>query len=618
MTAVAGTVDLDGGIPESEDLDHLLCSMSQWGPGAWRQAAPGARFGWLGARGALPRLCANSAVLITAKARLDNRDELSRLLQINNPDHSPCSDDELLVRAFEQWGEACPERLNGDWTLAAWAPGKRRLFLARDHFGNTSLYYARFGNRIAFASDISALGSLRWLPRRLNETRIASLLAGGGADNPSSTVYQDILAVPPAHVVAIEGGHERTTRYWRVEDTPDSAPAEPLARAGILRETLRAAIASRLAGAGSVGAMLSGGLDSGAVTAFAAEYLQRHGRRLTAFTSVPAFSAPASGRGGAPTDEGPGAGAVVRAFDSIDHVLVPARTVSPVAGIRRALTILGEPSVAAANLGWITDLMSDARTRSVDVMLTGQVGDFVMAGRPLAPSWRRDWSGRRYRVMARRLAPNWLLRLRSVEWKPWRLADAPWAAFSVINSDFARETELAQRLRDVGRDPWNLKPAWDGPSSVARQSMSDVGALWSRLGASHDITVLDPLQDRRVMELMFSAPRPVEAGDTSRWLFRQSLVDVVPEPVRLSRSKGVQSADIVGRLVASWVELEEALALAEASPLARRCLDLRYCRMLAESLRSRLEPSQAMGAAMLLVNGLSMALFLAETWEHGH
>ena len=80
----------------------------------------------------------------------------------------------------------------------------------------------------------------------------------------------------------------------------------------------------------------------------------------------------------------------------------------------------------------------------------------------------------------------------------------------------------------------------------------------------------------------------------------------------MSRSKGIQSADVVERLVASWTEVEEALALAEASSLARRYIDVPYCRVLAESLRSPQPPAQARRRASMLLQGISTALFLAE------
>ena len=227
-----------------------------------------------------------------------------------------------------------------------------------------------------------------------------------------------------------------------------------------------------------------------------------------------------------------------------------------------------------------------------------------MAGRPAERSWRRDWSTGNYYSMVKRLAPDWLRHLRSVDWKPWRLTEPPWRTFSVVNASFAAETNLAERMRDQR-----------GLSAVVRQASSEAGAIWAAIGASYGLVVVDPLQDKRVMEQMFSGPRPAAAGMADRWLFRQSLIGVLPEHVRLSRTKGLQSADIVERLLASWPELEGALAVADASPLARRCIDLKYCRALTESIRFAPDHPQARHKAAMLLNGLSAALFLAETWE---
>ncbi len=614
MGAVAGIVHLGGEQVSACELDHLLDGMNTWGLGVSSLAAEGACLGSAGTDNRVPSRCLGGTALITVAARLDNREELADLLEVGSHADPNLSDECLVVRAFERWGEACAGRLNGDWSLAAWSPAKRRLFLARDHFGNTGLYFARCGERVAFASDLTSLLRLRWLPRSLNETRIASFLVGGGIDAPSSTVYREVSRLPPAHSMTIARGEERLARYWRVEDTPDSGPPDPVARAEMLRTTLRAAVRSRLRDHDHVGTMLSGGLDSGAVTAFAAEYLRSHQRRLTAFTAVPAFPTGALRPGAGCTDEGPSAADVVRSFDSIDHILVRARTTSPIAGIRHAFKIHGEPVIAAANYGWVTELMAEARARGIKVLLTGQVGDFVMAGRPAPRGWRRDWTAGNFRSMLRRASPNWLLRLRRVEWKPWRLAEAPWRTYSAVNPDFAAEIQLVERMRDAGRDPRDLK-ASPGLAGIIRPAMSDIGALWPPLGAEYGLTIHDPLQDRRVMEQMFSGPRPSVAGAKDRWLFRQSLIGVLPESVRLSRSKGMQSADIVERLRASWPDVEDALCVAEGSPLARRCVDMPYCRDLAESIRSARVPSHAMENAFMLLNGISAALFVAEAWE---
>jgi hypothetical protein len=304
----------------------------------------------------------------------------------------------------------------------------------------------------------------------------------------------------------------------------------------------------------------------------------------------------------------------VRSFDSIDHILVSARRVSPMAGIRRGLAIHYEPLIVAANYNWITELMAEAQALGITQLLTGSVGDFVMAGRPTVNSWRRDWSAGRYRALLKRITPNWLLRFRRVDWDPKRLLEAPWRSYSVVNNDFAKEVRLLERMCDAGRDPRNLKRI-PGRTGIVRQASSSIGAVWASLGATFGLTIHDPLQDKRVMELMFSGPRPSMKGATDRWFFRQSLVGVLPEPVRMKRGKGLQSADIVQQLVATWPEVEEALALAEKSPLARRCVDVPYCRSLADSVRRAPADLRARRNAYLLVNGLSTTMFLGEMWE---
>src|SRR5687767_563667 len=142
MSAVVGIVHLDGAQALPRDLEVAVGALGFWPGGATTSSTDGACFGFVGASKGLPRAFLNGSAIITAAARLDNRDELCGWLEIAAHEQSNLSDASLVVRSFERWGEACPQRLNGDWSFAVWSPGKRQLFLARDHFGNTGLYYA--------------------------------------------------------------------------------------------------------------------------------------------------------------------------------------------------------------------------------------------------------------------------------------------------------------------------------------------------------------------------------------------------------------------------------------------------------------------------------------------
>jgi asparagine synthetase B (glutamine-hydrolysing) len=151
----------------------------------------------------LPHATADRRLVITAEARLDNRDELCDLFGISHADRASMPDGELIRRAYERWGEACPDHLLGDWSFAVWHPRERRLFLARDHHGNIALYYLHDGRRFAFASDRKALLALPDVPQRLNELYLAQVLVAWTAYHGPDTIYLDIHRLPPAHAMTV-------------------------------------------------------------------------------------------------------------------------------------------------------------------------------------------------------------------------------------------------------------------------------------------------------------------------------------------------------------------------------------------------------------------------------
>jgi asparagine synthase (glutamine-hydrolysing) len=178
----------------------------------------------------------------------------------------------------------------GDWSFAVWHPLERRLFLARDHYGVTALYYYQDAQRFAFASSRKALYTLG-VPRRLDELYLAQVLMAWPAYHGERTIDLDICRLPPAHTLTVtpEGIHVRP--YWRLEDTPElNLPTFQDYVDGFL-EVYTEAVRCRLRSDRLIGATLSGGLDSGSVTALAAHELKHKGQRLMAFTAVPLYEA---------------------------------------------------------------------------------------------------------------------------------------------------------------------------------------------------------------------------------------------------------------------------------------------------------------------------------------
>ena len=159
----------------------------------------------------LPHATPDGRLAFTAEARIDNRDELCDLFRIPPVERATTPDGALILQAYERWGHESPDHLLGDWSFAVWHPQERTLFLARDHHGNTAVYYFQDSWRFAFASDRRALLALSDVPSRLNELHLAQFLIGWPASllPGPGTLYESLHRLPPAHAMTVP---ERSSR----------------------------------------------------------------------------------------------------------------------------------------------------------------------------------------------------------------------------------------------------------------------------------------------------------------------------------------------------------------------------------------------------------------------
>src|SRR5262249_36405585 len=127
--------------------------------------------------------------VLTASARLDNRDDLIKTLGIQNAAATP--DVALILHAYEKWNEDCVDHLFGDFTFAIWDGRKQSLFLARDHHGISGLVFYRNEKFFAFASSLPGLFALPEIPRRPNAMYVACILVAWQR-NGSQTAYENI------------------------------------------------------------------------------------------------------------------------------------------------------------------------------------------------------------------------------------------------------------------------------------------------------------------------------------------------------------------------------------------------------------------------------------------
>lgn len=187
------------------------------------------------------------------------------------------SDTEVLVHAYEEWGEACLDRLNGEFAFAVWDRDARELFLARDRFGIRPLFLADFGGDVCFASEASALLRHPQAERRLDPFALVETFTLW-AVSPDRSAFPGIYELPPGHRVRVgPNGMGPLERWWDLGFAPrEGARSEsPEALAEELRGLLDDATRIRLRADVPVGVYLSGGLDSSITATLARRHVQR-------------------------------------------------------------------------------------------------------------------------------------------------------------------------------------------------------------------------------------------------------------------------------------------------------------------------------------------------------
>ena len=283
MSAVVGLFHRDGRPVEAETVRRMVATMpyrSPDGTAVWTGGPAGLGHGALHAtpEAVHERLPLTVGPLtVTADVRLDNRPEL--LARLGLRDRPGIGDGELILRAYERWGERCPEHLLGSFAFALWDARRRALFCARDHMGTKPICVARTDRFVAVSSDPRGLLALDDVPTVLNEGRIADYLIGyTEAIDHTSTFFEGIEKLPPARslTVTVEAHHERA--YWSLFDAPERRFASDEEAVEAFREVFEEAVRCRLRSVGPVGSALSGGIDSSSIVAVAAQQLLAEGR----------------------------------------------------------------------------------------------------------------------------------------------------------------------------------------------------------------------------------------------------------------------------------------------------------------------------------------------------
>ncbi len=282
MSGIVGIVHFGGAPVDRHQLGQMTGFMAFRGPDAqeiWVEGNAGFGHTLLRTTDESERerqpFSLDGRVWIVADARIDARHELlPRLRAQGHENLSPdATDVELILRAYQAWGEDCVEHLLGDFAFAIWDGPRRQLFCARDHLGVKPFFYAHLGHTLIFSNTLDCIRQHPAVSGRLNDLAIADFLLFDLNQDMATTSFADIQRIPPAHRGTWSAGSQEIGRYWTlpVDEPINFRQADDYVDR--FRELLEQAVDDRLR-TKTIGICMSGGLDSPTLAATACRILR--------------------------------------------------------------------------------------------------------------------------------------------------------------------------------------------------------------------------------------------------------------------------------------------------------------------------------------------------------
>jgi len=501
-----------------------------------------------------------SAVHAVINGEVYNHRELLEQLRRRGHQVPDGPDTAVIPHLYEQHGADFPRHLDGMFAVGLWDSESRRLVLARDRAGEKPLFVAEHEQGVAFASELKALLSLPWISSDPDAPALSRYLVHGffaGDD----TGFAAIRQLPPAHVLEIgeRGGHR--TRYWRPWDSlTEPSPIEDAGQAvAATRRMLADAVTRRVPGEVPFGVFLSGGVDSSAIAALAADSHPEH---------FPTFSLRLPDRG---YDESAYARAVAEKIGSRHHELTLDAGAGEAALETYAATMdqpLGDPSLLP------TWAISRLAAEHVPVVLTGEGGDELFAGYPtyLGHRWARRASlippplraallaafrrGRpkHHHVTLAHLGERFLESAaappfeRHVAWfgtsGPIEARQLLSASLSVDVPEGAPLAHLARLWTSIADSP--AAGVLRRPDLAAYQLLDfelylsgDLLTKVDRATMAHGLESRAPFLAHHLIEMALALPANWKLrGTTGKWVLKQAVKDLLPPAVRTRRKQG--------------------------------------------------------------------------------
>ncbi|MBD2860956.1 asparagine synthase (glutamine-hydrolyzing) [Paenibacillus oceani] len=469
----------------------------------------------------MTRTRGDTGYTIVYNGELYNAIELRKELEQRGYLFSTNCDTEVLLVSYIEWGRACLDRLNGIFAFAVWNDTEQTLFLARDRLGVKPLFYAVRDGMLLFGSEPKAILAHPDFPAEVDREGLAELFIIGPARTPGHGIYKHMAELKPGQCMTVERSGISARTYWKLESKPHGEDVETTA--SHIRELLIDTVERQLISDVPVCTLLSGGLDSSALTAIAAEYYNRTGQGIVDTYSVDYVDNDKHFKANVfqPNSDAPWIQRMVRHLGTRHHDVTfdTPELVESLEDALRARDLPGMTDVDGSLYLFCREIKKGAT-----VAISGEAADEIFGGYP--------WFHREESLNA--------------DTFPWSLsAGIRTGLLSDETADWLRPRDyLDQRYRQALEEVPRLAGEEDTARRMREMSYLNITRFMptlldrkDRMSMAVGLEVRVPFCDHRLVEYMWNVPWEIKsAGDREKGILRKALKGLLPDDV-LTRKK---------------------------------------------------------------------------------
>ncbi|WP_166240407.1 asparagine synthase (glutamine-hydrolyzing) [Paenibacillus turpanensis] len=469
------------------------------------------------------RKAGDNQFVIAYNGELYNAPELKRELIGRGHSFRTTCDTEVLLAAFIEWGRDCVDKLNGIFAFAVWNDKEQTLFLCRDRVGVKPLFYSlneKTGSFL-FASEPKSILANPEVSAEVGAEGLAEVFAVGPARTPGHGVYSELNELKPGHFAVYDRSGLRIGTYWKLEAAEHTDNVEQTAER--VRELLEDTVERQLASDVPVCTLLSGGLDSSALSSFAARFYERNGLGKLHTYSVDYVDNDKHFKSSAftPNSDAPWIQRMTEYLGSVHHSIQfdTPELFDTLKHVVRARDLPGMADIDASLLLFCREIKKGAT-----VAISGEAADEVFGGYP--------WFHREDALNANTF--------------PWSLKAAERIGFlnpELVNAIKPQEylnDRYAQAIAEVPK----LADEDDATAKMRRMSYLNITRFMptlldrkDRMSMAVGLEVRVPFCDHRLIEYVWNIPWEIKSsGDREKGILRKALRGVLPEDV-ITRKK---------------------------------------------------------------------------------